>query len=142
MEERYIKRCESGLGSNASSGGRLTLLNANISSIAFYYLSMFLLSKTMIARLDKHRRRFFGKFLRIGKGIIWSNGPGSVDLKTKGGWELKTCINRISVCPPSGGGNWRPKMVYGKILLRLDIFEEILLPQLKGKPATPHVGRR
>ena len=36
LEDKYIKRCESGLGSNASSGGRLTLLNTNISSIAFY----------------------------------------------------------------------------------------------------------
>ena len=38
LEARYIKRCESGLGSSASSGGRLTLFNANISSIAYYSL--------------------------------------------------------------------------------------------------------
>ena len=59
LESRFIKRCDSGLGGNASSGGRLTLLNANISSIAFYYMSMYLLSKTILARIDKCRRRFF-----------------------------------------------------------------------------------
>ena len=59
LEAKFVKRFESGLGSYASSGGRLTLLNANISSIAYYYMSMFLLSKIIIERLDKHRRRFF-----------------------------------------------------------------------------------
>jgi hypothetical protein len=59
LEAKYVKRSDSGLGSNASSGGRLTLLNANISSIAYSYMCMFLLFKTILDRLDKHRRRFF-----------------------------------------------------------------------------------
>src|SRR3954471_4668217 len=59
LEAKFIKKCGTGLGSTASSGGRLVLLNANLSSISFYYMSMFLLPKTVIKRLDVHRRRFF-----------------------------------------------------------------------------------
>ena len=72
LEDKYIRRCDSGLGSNASSGGRLTLLNANISSIAYYYMSMFLLSKTIIDRLDKHRRKFFLASVQKEKALLSS----------------------------------------------------------------------
>ena len=56
---RYLKCCDSWIGNSTSSGGRLTLLNSSLSSIAYYYMSMFLLSKTFIERLDKYRRKFF-----------------------------------------------------------------------------------
>ena len=56
---QYLKCCDSWIGNFASSGGRLTLLNSSFSSIAYYYMSMFLLSKTFIERLDKYRRKFF-----------------------------------------------------------------------------------
>ena len=56
---RYLKCCNSWIGNASSSGGRPTLLNSSLSSIAYYYMSMFLLSKTFIERLDKYRRKFF-----------------------------------------------------------------------------------
>ena len=59
VDDKFLKCCESWIGNAASSGGRLILLNASLTSIVFYYMSMFLLSKKVIGKLDKHRKRFF-----------------------------------------------------------------------------------
>jgi hypothetical protein len=42
---------------------------------------MFLLNKTFIEKLDKHRRRFFGMEKSRKKGTIWSDRPEFVDRK-------------------------------------------------------------
>ena len=89
LEARFIKRCDSGLGGNASSGGRLTLLNANISSIAFYYMSMYLLSKTILARIDKCRRRFFWHVTQNKKRYYPVKWTRICRSKSKGGLGVK-----------------------------------------------------
>ena len=58
-DERFLHCCESWMGNAASSGGRLILLNSSLTSIIYFYMSMFLLPKMVIEKLDKHRKRFF-----------------------------------------------------------------------------------
>lgn len=86
MDTKFLKRCESWIGNATSSGGRLTLLNSSLSSIVYYYMPMFLLSKTFIKRLDNHRRRFFWKGRSEKKRyclVKMLNGLESVDLNVK-----------------------------------------------------------
>ena len=40
-------------------GGRLTLLDSVVTQLSLYHMSMWLMNKTFIERLDKHRRKFF-----------------------------------------------------------------------------------
>jgi hypothetical protein len=42
----------------ASSRARLTLLEACLFGIPYYYMAMFLLNTTFIEKLDKHTRKF------------------------------------------------------------------------------------
>uniref|UniRef100_A0A453J0Y5 Reverse transcriptase zinc-binding domain-containing protein n=1 Tax=Aegilops tauschii subsp. strangulata TaxID=200361 RepID=A0A453J0Y5_AEGTS len=58
-DERFLKCCEAWIGNAASSGGRLILLNSSLTSIIYFYMSMFLLPKMVIAKLDKHRKCLF-----------------------------------------------------------------------------------
>jgi hypothetical protein len=53
------------------AGARLTLLDSCLSCIPSYYMAMFLLNKTFIGKMDKHRRRFFGLGKRRKKPIAW-----------------------------------------------------------------------
>jgi hypothetical protein len=39
--------------------GRTTLINSSLINTSIYHMSMFLLPKTMVKRLDKCRRKFF-----------------------------------------------------------------------------------
>src|SRR4051812_19010996 len=59
VDGKFGSRCSSWAASTASSGGRLILLDSSLSSIVYYYMAMFLLPKTVIDKLDKHRCHFF-----------------------------------------------------------------------------------
>ena len=59
LDEKLHKRLGGWKGNSLSFGGRLTLLNACLSSIPIYSMSMYLLPKTIHKRLDKTRKRFF-----------------------------------------------------------------------------------
>ena len=59
IETKYIKKCDACLANSASMGGRTILLNSNVSSISFYHMSLFLMNKTFVGKLDKHKRNFF-----------------------------------------------------------------------------------
>ena len=59
LVEKINKRLDGLKGSSLSLGGRLTLLNACLSSIPIYCMSMFLLHKTIIKKIDVIRKRFF-----------------------------------------------------------------------------------
>lgn len=56
---KYLKRFEAWIGNAASMGGSLTLLDSVVTQISLYHMSMWLMSKTFIEKLDKHRRKFF-----------------------------------------------------------------------------------
>jgi hypothetical protein len=58
---KLMKRLEGWQGSPLSIGGRITLINACLSSIPTYCMSMYLLPKTIIKKMDSVRKRFFGQ---------------------------------------------------------------------------------
>jgi len=57
--DKISKRLEGCKGGSLSLGGRLTLLNSCLSSIPLYSMSMYLLLKTVIKKIDTIRKRFF-----------------------------------------------------------------------------------
>jgi hypothetical protein len=59
LDAKMLKKLDSWIGDSATLGGRLILLDSSLSGIPYFYMSMFLLNKTFIERLDKHRRSFF-----------------------------------------------------------------------------------
>lgn len=58
LNTKFLKRLEAWKGYTLSMGGKTILLNACLSSLPYYHMSMFLFNKTFIEKLDKHRRRF------------------------------------------------------------------------------------
>jgi hypothetical protein len=48
-----------GKGGSLSIGGITILINSSLSSSVIYHMSMFIVPKTNIERLDKLRRKFF-----------------------------------------------------------------------------------
>jgi len=71
LVEKIEKRLDGWKGGALSLGGRLTLLNACLSSIPIYSMSMYLLPKTILKKIDVIRKRFFwqgGKAKKISLG--------------------------------------------------------------------------
>ena len=56
---KYLKRFEAWIDNAASMGGRLTLLYSVLTQLSIFHMAMWLMNKTFIEKLDKHRRRFF-----------------------------------------------------------------------------------
>lgn len=94
---KYLKRFDAWVGNAASLGGRHTLLNSVVTQISLYHMSMWLMNKTFVEKLDKHTRRFFWQGCNKKYTIIWSNGVGFVDPETKGASELRISANRTLV---------------------------------------------
>jgi hypothetical protein len=89
LDAKLLKKLDNWVCGSATSGGRLTLLDAYLSGIPYYYMSMFLLSLTFIEKLNKHRRRFFwaGKKRKKKYHLVkWSRICRS---KKKGGLGVK-----------------------------------------------------
>ena len=59
LVEKIAKRLDGWKGGALSLGGRLTLLNACLSSIPIYSMSMYLLPKTILKKIDCIRKRIF-----------------------------------------------------------------------------------
>jgi hypothetical protein len=59
LEEKLGKKLDTWQGNSLSYGGRTVLINSGLSNTPIYHMSMFLLSKTVIKRMDKVRRKFF-----------------------------------------------------------------------------------
>ena len=59
LVEKNEKKLEIWKGISLSIAGRTTLINSSLSSIFIYYMSMYLLPKTIVDTLDKQRRKFF-----------------------------------------------------------------------------------
>jgi hypothetical protein len=59
VEEKMVKRLDGWKGSALSFGGKLILINSSLSSIPTYYMSMYLLPKTILEKMDKTRKKFF-----------------------------------------------------------------------------------
>ena len=59
VQEQFEKRLGSWKGKNLSTGGRLTLINSVLSSLAMYMMSFFDIPKGARKKLDYFRSRFF-----------------------------------------------------------------------------------
>ena len=86
LDGKMLKKLDSWISDSASSRGRLTLLDSSLSGIPSYYMSMFLLSKTFVEKLDKHRRRFFWAGNSKKRNIIWLSGKKFADQRKKVVW--------------------------------------------------------
>jgi hypothetical protein len=61
LNEKIMKRLEGWQCTSLSYGGRLILLNACLSSMPTYAMSMYMLPKTVIKKMDVTRKKFFGR---------------------------------------------------------------------------------
>jgi hypothetical protein len=89
VDEKLIKRMEGWKGGALSFGGRLILINSCLSSIPTYYMSMHLLPKTILKRMDITRKRFFwqeGGVKRKYHLVKWAKVTSP---KQKGGLGIK-----------------------------------------------------
>jgi hypothetical protein len=59
MEEKPAKKLDTWQGNSLSIAGRTTLINSSLVNSTIYHMSMYLLPKTVIKRMDKNRRKFF-----------------------------------------------------------------------------------
>jgi len=59
LDEKLVKRLDGWKGGVLSIGGRIVLIKACLSNIPIYCMSMYLLPKTIVKRLDRTRKRFF-----------------------------------------------------------------------------------
>jgi hypothetical protein len=48
-------------GGSLSIAGRTTLINASLVNTTIYHMSMYLMSKNVIKKMDKGRRKFSGR---------------------------------------------------------------------------------
>lgn len=59
LEGKNRKKLDVWKGGSMSIAGRTTLINSSLSSTFIYHMSMYLLPKTIVDKLDKQRRTFF-----------------------------------------------------------------------------------
>jgi hypothetical protein len=59
LEGKLSKKLDIWQGNTLSIGGRTVLINISLSNTDIYHMSMFLLPKTTLKRMDKTRRNFF-----------------------------------------------------------------------------------
>jgi hypothetical protein len=74
LNEKILKRLDGWQCASLSYGGKLILLNACLSCIPTYAMSMYMLPKTVIKRMDTTRKRFFwqGKTEKKYHLVKWS----------------------------------------------------------------------
>ena len=82
LDEKLVKRSDGWKGSVLSIGGRTVLIKSCLSSIPIYCMSMYLLPKTIIKRLDRTRKRFFWQGGGT-KKILWLNGQELANQRKK-----------------------------------------------------------
>ena len=59
LDEKLLKRLDGWKGGALSMGGRLTLINSSLSSIPTYSMSLYLLPKIIVKRMDRTRKKNF-----------------------------------------------------------------------------------
>ncbi|CAN1262989.1 Uncharacterized mitochondrial protein AtMg00310 [Linum perenne] len=87
--ERMEKQGQAWKGLLLSHAGKMTLLKAVIQAIPTYIMSLFLLPKKMINRMNSLLRRFFWSGSMTKKAIHWCKGSKLCDSKSSGGVGFK-----------------------------------------------------
>jgi hypothetical protein len=89
MEENSTNKLDTWQGNSLPIAGRTTLINSSLINSTIYHMSMFLLSKIVIKRMDKGMRKFFWRGGSLKKQyhlVKWSKICKS---KKKGGLGIK-----------------------------------------------------
>jgi mannosylglycoprotein endo-beta-mannosidase len=114
LDEKLLKRLDGWQGASLSYGGRLTLINACLSSIPTYAMSMYLLPKTVIKKMDRTRKRFFWQGGNIKKKYHLVKWMMIIRPKKKGGLRIKDLrrMNLSLLCKwwwkvENGEGMWQ-----------------------------------
>jgi hypothetical protein len=101
---------------SAFSGASLTLLGSCLSGIPFYYMAMFMLNKTFIDKMDKHRRRFFWASKKKKRGYYMVKWIKVGRSKNKGGLGVKDLRKHNISLLCKWWWKLIKRMVYGKLL--------------------------
>jgi hypothetical protein len=114
LEDKYAKKIDVWQWSSLSMAGRTTLINASFVNSTLYHMSMYLVPKTVIKRLDKNRRKIFwqgGSLKRKYHLVRWQK---ICRLKKKGGLGIKNLwkMNIALLCKwwwalETGNGLWQ-----------------------------------
>jgi hypothetical protein len=97
LVERLQKRLSSWKGKLLSLGGRLILINSVLSNMVLHMISLFLLPKGVLHKLDYYRSRFFWQGTLTKRNIDWLNGMLSAVPKTRVGLAFMTLRSRIQL---------------------------------------------
>jgi hypothetical protein len=89
LEEKSAKKLDIWQGGSLSIGGRVILINASLTNSSIYHMSLFLLPKTMIEKMDKGRRRFFWQGSKLKKSYHLVRWAKVCKSKKKGGLGVK-----------------------------------------------------
>ena len=89
LVEKISKRLDGWKGGALSLGGRLTLLNACLSSIPIYSMSMYLLPKSILKKIDSIRKRFFWQGCSQKRKYYLVKWKKISQLRKKGGLGVK-----------------------------------------------------
>ena len=89
LDAKLLKRLAAWISYIASFGARLTLVNSSLDGIPSYFMSMFLLNKTFIEKMNKHRRRFFWRKKKDKRAYHWVKWSRVCRSKKKGGLGIK-----------------------------------------------------
>jgi hypothetical protein len=114
LEEKMVKKVDVWQGGSLSSGGRNILINSSLTSSIIYHISMFLIPKTNIGRMDKLRRSFFwqgGSLKKKYNLVKWTKICGSTK---KGSMGIQNLRKKNISLLASGGGILKTSMGCGR----------------------------
>ena len=69
--EKSSKRLDVWKGQNLSIVGTTTLISSSLNNSPIYHMSVYLLPKTTVKKLDKTQRTFFYKGVELRGNTIW-----------------------------------------------------------------------
>jgi len=87
--DKSLKRLDVWKGGCMSIAGRSTLISSSLNNSPIYHMSLYLLPKTVVERLNKIRRSFFWQGGGTKRNIIWLNGKRFAKVRKKVVWELR-----------------------------------------------------
>jgi hypothetical protein len=89
LEEKTAKILDACQGNSLSIAGKTILINYGLSNSSIYHMSMFLLPKTVMHRMDKGRRKFFWQEGHLKKKYHLVRWKKICRSKKKGGLRIK-----------------------------------------------------
>jgi hypothetical protein len=96
LDEKILKRLDGWKSASLSYGGKLILLNACLSSTPTYAMSMYLLPKTLVKKMDRTRKKFFWQGNSVKKKYYLVKWSVIERPKRKGGLGVKD-LRRMNI---------------------------------------------